>query len=52
MDVELNIENRERLRLAYQTAKDNNSKSFIFDGHELVTGYAKYLLEYLDMVLA
>jgi hypothetical protein len=27
-------------------------QQFVFDGHDLVTAYAKYMLEYLDSKLA
>jgi hypothetical protein len=31
----------------YMTAKQEGAETFEFDGHEFVTNYAKYLLEYL-----
>lgn len=37
------------LRKAYAMAVETEAESFIFDGRELLTSYAKYLLEYLDM---
>jgi hypothetical protein len=35
-----------RLKNEYQNAVDNSKNTFIFDGNELVTNYAKYLIEY------
>ena len=37
-----------KLKLAYAEAEKKHIKVFVVDGKELVTGYAKYLLEYLD----
>jgi len=40
-----------RLKTRYQQAIDNAEQDFIFENHEYVTGYAKYLLEYLESKL-
>jgi hypothetical protein len=37
------------LRRAYAHAVETKQEQFTFEGHELMTGYAKYLLEYLKM---
>jgi hypothetical protein len=42
---------KERLREAYDAAVAEGKEQFVFDGAVLVVGYAKYLLEYLDMKL-
>lgn len=42
---------RERLREAYQKALEEGKDRFDFDGHEVLTRYAYYLLEYLDQAL-
>ena len=44
-------EKRDSLRLQYDAAIDQDIDPFLFDGDEYVVGYAKYLLEYLDLVL-
>ena len=36
------------LRDAYEKAVQDGVEQFVFDGHALVTNYAKYLLEYAD----
>jgi len=36
-----------RLRRRYERAVREQAESFTFEGHELLTSYAKYLLEYL-----
>lgn len=40
-----------RLMCAYAIAEADGEDSFIFDGVPLFTGYAKYLIEYLDWKL-
>ena len=35
-----------RLKTEYQKAVDNSKNTFMFDGNELLTDYAKYLIEY------
>lgn len=37
-----------RLKRAYQLAVNSNQESFMFEGNEYVTNYAKYLIEYLE----
>lgn len=36
------------LKEKYKLAKETGADVFIFEGHELLTAYAKYLIEYLD----
>lgn len=38
----------ERFKLAYNNAVKNNDEQFKFDGYDFLTGYAKYLIEYLE----
>jgi hypothetical protein len=35
-----------RLKNEYQNAVNTSKNTFMFDGHELLTNYAKYLIEY------
>jgi hypothetical protein len=37
-----------RFREIYQTAVEAKAETFRFEGHEVLTDYAKYMLEYLD----
>jgi len=46
--VEFSREKTENLRTAYDEAVRTGAEVFEFEGLQLVTGYAKYLLEYLD----
>lgn len=39
------------LRKAYETAVKNNEDCFLFEGRELVTMFAKYLIEYGEKTL-
>lgn len=38
----------ERFRTAYDKAQDDSQETFVFEGADFFTGYAKYVLEYLD----
>lgn len=38
-----------KLRKQYLEAIQNGQESFLFEGHEMLVCYAKYLIEYLDM---
>jgi len=38
----------DRFQVAYDEAVEADVDQFVFEGHELVTEYAKYLLEYLN----
>ena len=33
---------------AYEKARDAGAKSFVFNGHEFLVDYAKYVIEYLQ----
>jgi hypothetical protein len=35
-------------RLKARMAETGNSETFMFEGHEFVRGYARYLVEYLE----
>ena len=37
------------LKAAYLKAVDENRDMFVYKGHELLTQYAKYLIEYLEL---
>jgi len=37
------------LKNAYEEAVETEAEKFSVDGKELVTGYAKYLIEYAEM---
>jgi hypothetical protein len=50
-EINFDIPMRERLRKAYAAAVEAKQEVFTFEGHEFVTWYAKYLLQYLDAVL-
>jgi CO dehydrogenase/acetyl-CoA synthase alpha subunit len=46
--LDLNKETFIELKNEYRKAVDNNAESFIFQNKELVTNYAKYLIEHLE----
>ncbi len=35
------------LKKAYKEAKHNNKEMFVFEGHDILVSYAKYMIEYL-----
>ena len=37
------------LEIAYESAVKNNKNSFLFENEEILTLYAKYMIEYLKM---
>ena len=37
-----------KFKAAYKTATMENKEVFIFEGNEILTAYAKYLIEYLE----
>ncbi len=48
--MELTPQKVDRLEKRYAQAVENNEEQFTFDGHEFLTEYAKYLLQYLKGV--
>ena len=42
------LDTYQRLKNEYNKSVQNNLEVFTFDGHELLTDYAKYLIEYLS----
>jgi len=41
----------ENLKIQYNKARDEKRESFIFFGEEILTDYAKYLIQYLETKL-
>jgi hypothetical protein len=41
----------EALKKRYQEAVESKAENFTFDGHLILTDYAKYMIEYLEGVL-
>ena len=48
MTINFNYEKLKQLKKQYQNSVDNNVEVFTFDGHEILTSYAKYLIQYLE----
>jgi Fe-S cluster biosynthesis and repair protein YggX len=49
--ISINPATLSRLKKAYKEAVDKNQSQFMFEGNVLVTGYAKYLIQYMEMRL-
>jgi len=48
MHIVFDKEKKEKLIKAYKEARSNNKETFMFEGKEILTDYAKYLIEYLE----
>lgn len=46
--VEFNAESFKKFRARYNTAIEKSENSFVFEGNEYLTSYAKYVIEYLE----
>jgi hypothetical protein len=46
--VEFDRAKFKRLKARYGLAVQDNEETFMFEGHELLKDYAKYLIQYLD----
>lgn len=46
--MEFTPENVKRFKAAYNETKRAHRQSFMFDGCEVLTDYAKYVIEYLN----
>lgn len=44
----MDIEKYEKLKKKYEESVEKNEDIFIFEGNEVLTSYAKYLLEFLE----
>lgn len=43
------MNNLEELKKLYKEAMEQNQESFMFQNQEVLTDYAKYLIQYLEM---
>lgn len=48
MIMKLTTKEIKKLKKLYNKAVEQETESFMFNGHEILTAYAKYLLEYLE----
>jgi hypothetical protein len=49
--VSVNIVTYQRLKKAYKKAVTDGKTQFVFEGNMLLTDYAKYLLQFMEMKL-
>ena len=49
--IDITKENYKAIKQLYSTAVANGAKQFSYNGQEVVTAYAKYLLEHMENVL-
>lgn len=50
-NIEVNTGNYKAIKKLFDKAVRDGKESFVYDGLELVTAYAKYLLEYMETIL-
>ncbi len=50
-EITINKDTLKRLKTEYAVAVNLKKESFLFDGTELLTKYAKYLIEYMEDLL-
>lgn len=51
MYIQFDRKKLKELKRRYTIAMRDNQDIFVFEGKELVTGYAKYMIEYLETKL-
>jgi predicted ABC-type transport system involved in lysophospholipase L1 biosynthesis ATPase subunit len=49
--ITINEQELHKLKEDYRRAVDSQDKSFFFQGHELLTSFAKYYIEYIERVV-
>jgi len=47
----ITAENYGQFKKQYQAAVSRETKSFMFEGCEVLTAYAKYVVEYCNMII-
>jgi hypothetical protein len=50
--ITINLKTYQALKKEYLKAVSENKNIFIFEGNELLTSYAKYLLQYFELCLS
>jgi hypothetical protein len=49
--IEINVDDLKELKRLYEKHKGSTNDVFEFKGRQIFTGYAKYLIEYLELQL-
>ena len=47
----INLENIDKFKLLYKDAVSKGNEMFVFEGRDVLTSYAKYVIEYFDIIL-
>jgi hypothetical protein len=47
----ITIKNINNFKELYNSALNDNLESFIFEGQEVLTSYAKYVIEYFNIII-
>ena len=51
MNIEINEQSLKELKNKYEEAVASGAEQFVFQGADLLTAYAKYLIEYVEAQL-
>ena len=46
-----NLENIDKFKLLYRDAVSKGDEMFVFEGRDVLTSYAKYVIEYFNNIL-
>lgn len=47
----ISLENIDKFKLLYNDAVSKNKEMFVFEGRDVLTSYAKYVIEYFNNIL-
>ena len=49
--IMINLENIDKFKLLYRDAVSKGDEMFVFEGRDVLTSYAKYVIEYFNNIL-
>jgi hypothetical protein len=47
----ITLENIGKFKMSYNLARQQNKETFMFEGSEVLVGYAKYVIQHFDRIL-
>ena len=48
----ISLENIDKFKLLYNDSVDKGKEIFVFEGREVLTSYAKYVIEYFNNIMS
>ena len=49
--IMINLENIDKFKLLYRDAVSKGDEMFVFEGRDVLTSYAKYVIDYFNNIL-